>query len=141
MDGNLGRHQTTVTTRVTTNACPTARGHPRHPQPGYSEKQRPHLYRKWHCPSADSRYELTRSMIIFISSPVSPSCIQPGDVASAASSEDCLYLNIFTPADLVKTQRTRYFIYSCLIFFDHIFSVKPEGACSSPGFLLQPFSQ
>uniref|UniRef100_A0A668UAA4 Carboxylesterase type B domain-containing protein n=1 Tax=Oreochromis aureus TaxID=47969 RepID=A0A668UAA4_OREAU len=26
-----------------------------------------------------------------------PSCIQPGDVASAASSEDCLYLNIFTP--------------------------------------------
>uniref|UniRef100_A0A3P9CKU0 Carboxylesterase type B domain-containing protein n=1 Tax=Maylandia zebra TaxID=106582 RepID=A0A3P9CKU0_9CICH len=33
-----------------------------------------------------------------------PSCIQPGDVASAASSEDCLYLNIFTPADLVKTQ-------------------------------------
>ncbi|XP_031582758.2 thyroglobulin [Oreochromis aureus] len=29
-----------------------------------------------------------------------PSCIQPGDVASAASSEDCLYLNIFTPADL-----------------------------------------
>ncbi|KAM9352691.1 thyroglobulin [Symphorus nematophorus] len=27
-----------------------------------------------------------------------PSCIQPGDVESAASSEDCLYLNIFTPA-------------------------------------------
>uniref|UniRef100_A0A4W6CPF2 Carboxylesterase type B domain-containing protein n=1 Tax=Lates calcarifer TaxID=8187 RepID=A0A4W6CPF2_LATCA len=26
-----------------------------------------------------------------------PSCIQPGDVESAASSEDCLYLNIFTP--------------------------------------------
>lgn len=62
-------------------------------------------------------------MIIFISSPVSPSCIQPGDAASAASSEDCLYLNIFTPADLVKTQRTRYFIYSHFIFFDHIFSV------------------
>uniref|UniRef100_A0A671TWW4 Thyroglobulin n=1 Tax=Sparus aurata TaxID=8175 RepID=A0A671TWW4_SPAAU len=30
-----------------------------------------------------------------------PSCIQPGDVESAASSEDCLYLNIFTPAALV----------------------------------------
>ncbi|XP_030249432.1 thyroglobulin-like [Sparus aurata] len=29
-----------------------------------------------------------------------PSCIQPGDVESAASSEDCLYLNIFTPAAL-----------------------------------------
>ncbi|KAK2909632.1 thyroglobulin isoform X2 [Channa argus] len=28
------------------------------------------------------------------------SCIQPGDVASTASSEDCLYLNIFTPAAL-----------------------------------------
>ncbi|XP_035770152.1 thyroglobulin [Neolamprologus brichardi] len=28
------------------------------------------------------------------------SCIQPGDAASAASSEDCLHLNIFTPADL-----------------------------------------
>uniref|UniRef100_UPI0037E75E30 thyroglobulin n=1 Tax=Semicossyphus pulcher TaxID=241346 RepID=UPI0037E75E30 len=27
-----------------------------------------------------------------------PSCVQPGDVESAASSEDCLYLNIFTPA-------------------------------------------
>ncbi|KAK2845194.1 hypothetical protein Q5P01_011853 [Channa striata] len=26
------------------------------------------------------------------------SCVQPGDVASAASSEDCLYLNVFTPA-------------------------------------------
>ncbi|XP_065814204.1 thyroglobulin [Labrus bergylta] len=26
------------------------------------------------------------------------SCVQPGDVESAASSEDCLYLNIFTPA-------------------------------------------
>uniref|UniRef100_A0A3Q3MFS1 Carboxylesterase type B domain-containing protein n=1 Tax=Mastacembelus armatus TaxID=205130 RepID=A0A3Q3MFS1_9TELE len=29
-----------------------------------------------------------------------PSCIQPGDVESAASSEDCLYLNIFSPAAL-----------------------------------------
>lgn len=29
-----------------------------------------------------------------------PSCIQPGDVESAASSEDCLYLNIFAPAAL-----------------------------------------
>uniref|UniRef100_A0A3Q1DGV2 Thyroglobulin n=1 Tax=Amphiprion ocellaris TaxID=80972 RepID=A0A3Q1DGV2_AMPOC len=29
------------------------------------------------------------------------SCVQPGDVESAASSEDCLYLNIFTPAALV----------------------------------------
>ncbi|XP_037639451.1 thyroglobulin [Sebastes umbrosus] len=29
-----------------------------------------------------------------------PSCIQPGDEESAASSEDCLYLNIFTPAAL-----------------------------------------
>ncbi|XP_029283500.1 LOW QUALITY PROTEIN: thyroglobulin [Cottoperca gobio] len=29
-----------------------------------------------------------------------PSCIQPGDEESAASSEDCLYLNIFTPAGL-----------------------------------------
>ncbi|XP_067456388.1 thyroglobulin [Thunnus thynnus] len=29
-----------------------------------------------------------------------PSCIQPGDVESAASSEDCLYLNIFSPAGL-----------------------------------------
>ncbi|XP_039973585.1 thyroglobulin [Xiphias gladius] len=29
-----------------------------------------------------------------------PSCVQPGDVGSAASSEDCLYLNIFTPAAL-----------------------------------------
>ncbi|XP_030606071.1 thyroglobulin [Archocentrus centrarchus] len=28
------------------------------------------------------------------------SCIQPGDAASAASSEDCLFLNIFAPADL-----------------------------------------
>ncbi|XP_035798900.2 thyroglobulin isoform X2 [Amphiprion ocellaris] len=28
------------------------------------------------------------------------SCVQPGDVESAASSEDCLYLNIFTPAAL-----------------------------------------
>ncbi|KAM7421682.1 hypothetical protein PAMA_015705 [Pampus argenteus] len=27
-----------------------------------------------------------------------PSCVQPGDAASAASSEDCLYLNIFSPA-------------------------------------------
>eukprot|EP00066_Takifugu_rubripes_P014219 XP_011603485.1 PREDICTED: thyroglobulin [Takifugu rubripes] len=27
-----------------------------------------------------------------------PSCIQPGDSETAASSEDCLYLNIFTPA-------------------------------------------
>ncbi|XP_042345086.1 thyroglobulin [Plectropomus leopardus] len=27
-----------------------------------------------------------------------PSCIQPGDEESAASSEDCLYLNIFSPA-------------------------------------------
>ncbi|KAM3873555.1 thyroglobulin [Diretmus argenteus] len=30
-----------------------------------------------------------------------PSCIQPGDVESAASSEDCLYLNIFSPAGLI----------------------------------------
>ncbi|XP_044062749.1 thyroglobulin isoform X2 [Siniperca chuatsi] len=29
-----------------------------------------------------------------------PSCIQPGDVESAASSEDCLYLNVFSPAAL-----------------------------------------
>ncbi|XP_070767606.1 thyroglobulin [Enoplosus armatus] len=29
-----------------------------------------------------------------------PSCLQPGDVDSAVSSEDCLYLNIFTPAAL-----------------------------------------
>ncbi|XP_070690875.1 thyroglobulin [Pempheris klunzingeri] len=29
-----------------------------------------------------------------------PSCIQPGDAESAASSEDCLYLNIFAPAAL-----------------------------------------
>ncbi|XP_034410141.1 thyroglobulin [Cyclopterus lumpus] len=29
-----------------------------------------------------------------------PSCLQPGDEASSASSEDCLYLNIFTPAAL-----------------------------------------
>ncbi|KAM7382803.1 hypothetical protein PAMP_002510 [Pampus punctatissimus] len=29
-----------------------------------------------------------------------PSCVQPGDAESAASSEDCLYLNIFSPADL-----------------------------------------
>ncbi|KAM6910506.1 thyroglobulin [Xenentodon cancila] len=29
-----------------------------------------------------------------------PSCVQPGDVESAASSEDCLYLNIFSPAAL-----------------------------------------
>ncbi|TNN02050.1 hypothetical protein fugu_009537 [Takifugu bimaculatus] len=30
-----------------------------------------------------------------------PSCIQPGDSETAASSEDCLYLNIFTPAQRV----------------------------------------
>ncbi|XP_041844793.1 thyroglobulin isoform X2 [Melanotaenia boesemani] len=29
-----------------------------------------------------------------------PSCVQPGDDESAASSEDCLYLNVFTPAAL-----------------------------------------
>uniref|UniRef100_G3N792 Apple domain-containing protein n=1 Tax=Gasterosteus aculeatus TaxID=69293 RepID=G3N792_GASAC len=29
-----------------------------------------------------------------------PSCIQPGDEDSPSSSEDCLYLNIFTPASL-----------------------------------------
>ncbi|CAL8248966.1 unnamed protein product [Lota lota] len=29
------------------------------------------------------------------------SCLQPGDSESAASSEDCLYLNIFTPAGLM----------------------------------------
>ncbi|XP_071324918.1 thyroglobulin isoform X1 [Trachinotus anak] len=27
-----------------------------------------------------------------------PSCVQPGDLESASSSEDCLYLNIFSPA-------------------------------------------
>ncbi|KAE8289365.1 Thyroglobulin [Larimichthys crocea] len=27
-----------------------------------------------------------------------PSCVQPGDVDSSASNEDCLYLNVFTPA-------------------------------------------
>ncbi|PWA28224.1 hypothetical protein CCH79_00018584 [Gambusia affinis] len=27
-----------------------------------------------------------------------PSCVQPGDAEDSASSEDCLYLNIFTPA-------------------------------------------
>ncbi|XP_070823078.1 thyroglobulin [Chaetodon trifascialis] len=29
-----------------------------------------------------------------------PSCVQPGDVESSASSEDCLYLNVFAPAAL-----------------------------------------
>lgn len=36
--------------------------------------------------------------------PLRPGCIQPGDVESAASSEDCLYLNIFTPAARVSLE-------------------------------------
>ncbi|XP_041650249.1 thyroglobulin [Cheilinus undulatus] len=51
-----------------------------------------------------------------------PSCIQPGDVESEASSEDCLYLNIFTPA----TQRVRLPV---LVFFFN------PSANQSPGLL------
>ncbi|XP_045901457.1 thyroglobulin [Micropterus dolomieu] len=52
-----------------------------------------------------------------------PSCIQPGDVESAASGEDCLYLNIFTPA---AQQRGRVPV---LVFFFN------PSANQSPGLL------
>ncbi|XP_028985251.1 thyroglobulin isoform X2 [Betta splendens] len=51
-----------------------------------------------------------------------PSCIQPGDVESAASSEDCLYLNVFSPA----AQRGRVPV---LVFFFN------PPANNSPGLL------
>ncbi|XP_026227316.1 thyroglobulin isoform X2 [Anabas testudineus] len=41
-----------------------------------------------------------------------PSCIQPGDVESAASSEDCLYLNIFAPAPLRGRVPVLVFFYN-----------------------------
>uniref|UniRef100_A0A3P8T3E2 Carboxylesterase type B domain-containing protein n=1 Tax=Amphiprion percula TaxID=161767 RepID=A0A3P8T3E2_AMPPE len=47
------------------------------------------------------------------------SCVQPGDVESAASSEDCLYLNIFTPRGRVPV----------LVFFFN------PSANQSPGLL------
>ncbi|XP_068999898.1 thyroglobulin [Embiotoca jacksoni] len=51
-----------------------------------------------------------------------PSCVQPGDAESAASSEDCLYLNIFRPA----AQRGR--VPVLLFFFN-------PSANQSPGLL------
>ncbi|KAM4581065.1 thyroglobulin [Odontesthes bonariensis] len=41
-----------------------------------------------------------------------PSCIQPGDLESAASSEDCLYLNIFAPAALRGRVPVLVFFYN-----------------------------
>uniref|UniRef100_A0A3B3UCM5 Thyroglobulin n=1 Tax=Poecilia latipinna TaxID=48699 RepID=A0A3B3UCM5_9TELE len=38
-----------------------------------------------------------------------PSCVQPGDDEDSASSEDCLYLNIFTPA--VQVRRVPVLVY------------------------------
>uniref|UniRef100_A0A673ASL5 Thyroglobulin n=1 Tax=Sphaeramia orbicularis TaxID=375764 RepID=A0A673ASL5_9TELE len=48
-----------------------------------------------------------------------PSCVQPGDVDSAASSEDCLYLNVFSPTGRVPV----------LVFFYN------PSANQSPGLL------
>ncbi|XP_030013657.1 thyroglobulin [Sphaeramia orbicularis] len=41
-----------------------------------------------------------------------PSCVQPGDVDSAASSEDCLYLNVFSPAGLTGRVPVLVFFYN-----------------------------
>ncbi|KAM3613491.1 uncharacterized protein V6R79_000394 [Siganus canaliculatus] len=55
-----------------------------------------------------------------------PSCVQPGDVDSAASSEDCLYLNVFSPAAALGRQRGRLPV---LVFF-----FNPSGS-QRPGLL------
>uniref|UniRef100_A0A8C8FER4 Carboxylesterase type B domain-containing protein n=1 Tax=Oncorhynchus tshawytscha TaxID=74940 RepID=A0A8C8FER4_ONCTS len=47
-----------------------------------------------------------------------PSCLQPGAVESSASSEDCLYLNIFVPSGIVRST-------AVLVFFHN-----PSGAAS-----------
>uniref|UniRef100_A0A8C7N734 Thyroglobulin n=1 Tax=Oncorhynchus kisutch TaxID=8019 RepID=A0A8C7N734_ONCKI len=47
-----------------------------------------------------------------------PSCLQPGAVESLASSEDCLYLNIFVPSGIVRSA-------AVLVFFHN-----PSGAAS-----------